>query len=456
MKVSQSLRIKWMLLTTTISFIVFMLFSFLIIYLIGVYQKEQEAEIAKRSLSDISVIMATKNIAELKIDDLSRSLSSSDTFVYFNRQGEQLFSISGQSAEKVDIAFNPTTKIISKDEVHQGKNYIVMYSPLNNANFHGYVVLVHSLKNHDDVIEFLIIISSFSSLTALFLTAMLSYVFSGQITKPIRMIAEQMKRIKRDGFQNKLAFSTQYHETNDLIETFNEMMTQLEQSFDQQKQFVEDASHELRTPLQIINGHLNLIKRWGKNKPEVLEESLSISIEEMTRINKLVEELLILSKDLSLVESSPQEVIDINEEIKSRINAFSQLKSEYTFDFHSSEKTIRLTINRFHFEQILTIFLDNAIKYDEKNKRIIVRTTKKNKFAQIEIIDYGIGIPEEDLLNIFDRFYRVDKSRARSKGGNGLGLSIAKKLIETYSGTVSIESELHVYTKVKIQLPIRS
>lgn len=81
---------------------------------------------------------------------------------------------------------------------------------------------------------------------------------------------------------------------------------------------------------------------------------------------------------------------------------------------------------------------------------------QKNKFAQIEIIDYGIGIPEEDLQNIFDRFYRVDKSRARSKGGNGLGLSIAKKLIETYSGTVSIESELHVYTKVKIQLPIRS
>lgn len=109
----------------------------------------------------------------------------------------------------------------------------------------------------------------------------------------------------------------------------------------------------------------------------MLEESLSISIEEMARINKLVEELLILSKDLSLIESSPQEVIDINDEIKSRINAFSQLKSEYIFDFHSSEKSIRLTINRFHFEQILTIFLDNAIKYDQKNKHIIVRTTKK-------------------------------------------------------------------------------
>lgn len=197
--------------------------------------KGAEALIAKRSLSDISVIMASKNIAELNIDDLSRSLSADDTFIYFNKQGEKLFSISGQSAEKIDISFNPTTKIITKDEVHHGKNYIVMYSPLTNANFNGYVVLVHSLKNHDNVIEFLIIISSFSSLTALFLTAMLSYVFSGQITKPIRMIAEQMKRIKRDGFQNKLAFSTQYHETNDLIETFNDMMTQLEQSFDQRE-----------------------------------------------------------------------------------------------------------------------------------------------------------------------------------------------------------------------------
>ncbi|MGH2266331.1 histidine kinase dimerization/phospho-acceptor domain-containing protein, partial [Enterococcus faecalis] len=90
--------------------------------------------------------------------------------------------------------------------------------------------------------------------------------------------------IRRDGFQNKLQLNTNYEEIDNLANTFNEMMSQIEESFNQQRQFVEDASHELRTPLQIIQGHLNLIQRWGKKDPAVLEESLNISIEEMNRI----------------------------------------------------------------------------------------------------------------------------------------------------------------------------
>ena len=96
------------------------------------------------------------------------------------------------------------------------------------------------------------------------------------------------------------------------------------------------------------------------------------------------------------------------------------------------------------------------MKYDQINKHIVIRTSLKNKLVQIEIIDNGEGIPKEDIPNIFDRFYRVDKSRARTKGGNGLGLSIAKKLIETYKGQVKIESEVNQFTKVIIQFPIRS
>ena len=451
----QSLRIKWMLLTTTISFVVFMLFSCLIIFLISVYQKEHEEKSAYKNLSDISVILESRNIAELKVEDIVKALPKEDTLIYFNRQGDEIFKISGDALNPVDVKFNPTSKSVIRDERYHDKSYVTIYTPFRNANFNGYLVLVHSLSNYNNIIEFLIIISTFSSLMGLLLTALLSYIFSGQITKPIRIIALKMQQIKRDGFQKKLQLETQYNETNDLIHTFNSMMSQLEQSFDQQKQFVEDASHELRTPLQIINGHLNLIKRWGKHNPDILEESLSISIEEMNRISKLVEELLILSKDLSYVDQSNIEAIDINGEIKSRMNAFSQLKPDYNFEFHSALDKIELIINRYHFEQILTIFLDNAIKYDQTNKHITIRTSKKSKMIQIEIIDNGEGIPKNDLNNIFDRFYRVDKSRARTKGGNGLGLSIAKKLIESYSGNVRIESEVDVFTKVIIQFPFR-
>ncbi|TFX54985.1 two-component sensor histidine kinase, partial [Escherichia coli] len=131
---------------------------------------------------------------------------------------------------------------------------------------------------------------------ATIITATISYVFSTQITKPLVSLSNKMIEIRRDGFQNKLQLNTNYEEIDNLANTFNEMMSQIEESFNQQRQFVEDASHELRTPLQIIQGHLNLIQRWGKKDPAVLEESLNISIEEMNRIIKLVEELLELTK----------------------------------------------------------------------------------------------------------------------------------------------------------------
>lgn len=102
---------------------------------------------------------------------------------------------------------------------------------------------------------------------ATIITATISYVFSTQITKPLVSLSNKMIEIRRDGFQNKLQLNTNYEEIDNLANTFNEMMSQIEESFNQQRQFVEDASHELRTPLQIIQGHLNLIQRWGKKRP---------------------------------------------------------------------------------------------------------------------------------------------------------------------------------------------
>ncbi|MDN6261576.1 MAG: two-component sensor histidine kinase, partial [Staphylococcus simulans] len=115
-----------------------------------------------------------------------------------------------------------------------------------------------------------------------------------------------------------------------MIDTFNDMMIQIEELFDQQRQFVEDASHELRTPLQIIQGHLNLIQRWGKKDPAILEESLDITIEEMNRITKLVEELLLLTKVSTYKDALDVEPVDVNDEIKSRLKSLEQLHPDYS------------------------------------------------------------------------------------------------------------------------------
>ena len=167
-------------------------------------------------------------------------------------------------------------------------------------------------------------------------------------------MSNKMNQIRRDGFQNKLELTTNYEETDNLIDTFNEMMYQIEESFNQQRQFVEDASHELRTPLQIIQGHLNLIQRWGKD-PAVLEESLNISIEEVNRITKLVEELLLLTKDRVNHNVLECENVDVNSEIQSRVKSLQHLHPDYTFETHLATKPIQL--------KLTVISLNNSYSY---------------------------------------------------------------------------------------------
>jgi two-component system sensor histidine kinase ArlS len=333
---------------------------------------------------------------------------------------------------------------------HHNTDYLIITDYIDSPKFKGYSVIIHSLEDYNALVNSLYFIALIFGVIATFITAIISYFFSSQITKPLILMSNKMQQIRRDGFQEKVELSTNYEETDNLIATFNEMMFQLEESFNQQRQFVEDASHELRTPLQIIQGHLNLINRWGKKDAAVLEESLDISLEEMSRITKLVEELLLLTKENNNSRDGNIENVEINAEITSRIKSLKQLHEDYTFEFDAFPKPLNIKIDRYQLEQVLIIFIDNAMKYDQVNKHIHIQTKLRNKQTSIEITDHGVGIPKEDIEFIFDRFYRVDKSRSRKLGGNGLGLSIAKKIIELNHGKIQVDSVVGQYTTFKI------
>ena len=387
--------------------------------------------------------------------DLNASLENFQEILIYDDKGRKLIQTSNDDNT---LAYDNKIDFKHPERIHiqrsHGINYLVITEPIRSKDFSGYSVLVHSLQNYDNLVKSLYIVALAFGLIATIITAGVSYIFSSQITKPIVTMSNKMNQIRRDGFQNKLELTTNYEETDNLIDTFNEMMYQIEESFNQQRQFVEDASHELRTPLQIIQGHLNLIQRWGKKDPAVLEESLNISIEEVNRITKLVEELLLLTKDRVNHNVLECENVDVNSEIQSRVKSLQHLHPDYTFETHLATKPIQLKINRHQFEQLLLIFIDNAMKYDTEHKYIKIVTQLKNKMIMIDITDHGMGIPKADLEFIFDRFYRVDKSRARSQGGNGLGLSIAEKIVQLNGGMIQVESELQKYTTFKISFPV--
>ncbi|MGL5886089.1 MAG: sensor histidine kinase, partial [Bombilactobacillus sp.] len=222
-------------------------------------------------------------------------------------------------------------------------------------------------------------------------------------------------------------------------------------------EFVEDVSHELRTPVAVIEGHLKLLQRWGKDDPQVLEESINASVSEIDRMKKLIQEMLDLTRAEQIEVNYVKETTQANETIQQAYNDFVMLHPDFQISLDDTIPPHTLAqIYRNHLMQILVILLDNAVKYSQDRKEINLSVSTESNMLTIAVQDFGVGIASKDLERIFNRFYRVDKARSRQSGGNGLGLSIAKKIVEMYKGTITAESALGSGTIFRINLPLAS
>lgn len=320
----------------------------------------------------------------------------------------------------------------------------------------GYAQGFYDLGNYYNIRKKLINRLLLIGVIGVFLSIVLSYLLSSYLTSPLRKMSKVLNNIE-EGHKTgvRMPVSKSKDEISDLAQAFNDMLERMQLFILQQQQFVEDVSHELRTPVAVIEGHINLLNRWGKDDPEVLDESLSASTQEIVRMKRLVQEML----DLSRAEQSEflykDEVTLAKETIETTVSNFRMLYPEFTFhlDDEDLKKDTELKMYRNHFEQLLIILLDNGVKYSVDRKEIMVSVSTSLNCVDIMIQDFGEGIAKEDLDNIFNRFYRVDKARARHTGGNGLGLSIAQQLIENYNGKISVKSHLNLGTAFYLSIP---
>ena len=303
------------------------------------------------------------------------------------------------------------------------------------------------------MMDHLSVVMSIFGVAAILLSALSGFFLAKQLLRPIRDLSAAMKKIKENGFQERMEGYKQKDELTDPSNLFNDMMDEIEQSFIQQKQFVEDASHELRTPVSVLEGHLSLLNRWGKKDPTILEESLQASLQEVTRLKKLMVDLLELTKAENLKGPFLLEGIYIEPVLEQAVKNIELLHPDFQIELIIEKLLKPVRITEQHLQQILIILLDNAVKYSGMNKKIVIEA---NSFVQETIItveDFGVGIPIQNVEDIFNRFYRVDKARSSETRGTGLGLSIAKRLIEKYKGNITVESVDKKGTKVKVVFP---
>jgi len=288
---------------------------------------------------------------------------------------------------------------------------------------------------------------------AVLLAALGGYFVARRSLMPVAAIAEQARKITSESLSKRLPIPNPHDELGQLATVFNETLARLENSFAELKRFTADASHELRTPLTALRTVGEVALRQGDSNP-ALRETIGSMLEEAQRLNDLIESLLTLARmEGGKISTKPEQVklAELAGEVRDNLSILAADKQQ-TIDVTGDDR-LMVTADRLLLRQALMNIAHNAVCYSLPQTRIAIGTTQRDSQVVIEVSDQGPGIAPEHQEKIFDRFYRVDKSRSRADGGNGLGLAIAKWSVEHQGGHIELESELGKGSVFRIVLP---
>jgi len=279
----------------------------------------------------------------------------------------------------------------------------------------------------------------------------MSKSISVKISKPIIELKESTENIKKGNYTNIALVDTDTKELNDLAGSVKELAHQLNKQENLRKQLTTDISHELRSPLAVIRSQIEAI-RDGVLEPS--DERLGRLTGEILRVTRLIDDM----NELSAVENNLYEIKKIPVDLSELV---TNLGEDYKVVFESKELTLEIEVersviiagNEARLKQVLNNLLSNALKYTESGavKVSLKRTTTD---AVLVVEDTGVGISEDSLPLIFERFYRAEPSRNRSTGGAGIGLAIVKKLVEAHEGRIEVESKIGVGSRFTVFLPL--
>ncbi len=237
------------------------------------------------------------------------------------------------------------------------------------------------------------------------------------------------------------------------IETaLNNLLKQMKESERAKTRFVSDASHELRTPIAVIQGYVNMLDRWGKEDEEVLVESIEALKNESDHMKELVEQLLFLARGDSGRNTLNMTKIDLSELVNEVYEESLMIDEGRSYSFEGFQSAF-ISGDVAMIKQSVRIFVQNAAKYSDKDGRITFKVEASDGYVSYVIQDEGIGMDNEAVKHIFERFYRSDEARNSETGGSGLGLSIAKWIIEAHNGRVEVFSVPDVGTKFIVSFP---
>ncbi len=353
-----------------------------------------------------------------------------------------------QALDNRRIVVTDNNKVVIADSAHEtiGETYkgnidAIPLKQMPSNDTVGYVYIYPNENDPTSVEDMIRTINRFlflGALLAIGAAAIVTVILSRRISRPVQQLTVAARKLGEGDLSHRVRFNDR-GEIGELASTFNAMASSLERAEKLRKSMVTDVAHELRTPLSNIRGQLEAIDD-RLIKPD--ESTLKSIYEEALLLSRLVDDL----QELTLAEAGKLRLMrraeDIKQLIQRSVSTITSVVTSHKIRLKEElpEQLPSCYIDAQRIEQVLHNLLYNAILHTPEGGTITVTARQDNGYVEISVADTGNGIPQEDLPNIFERFYRADKSRNRSTGGSGLGLTISKGLVEAHGGNINVES----------------
>ena len=288
----------------------------------------------------------------------------------------------------------------------------------------------------------------------LFVAISAGWMIAGLILRPIDNITAMADRISAHSLSERIPVRKTKDELGRLITTMNNMISRLEASFNEMKQFSMNVAHELKTPLTILKGESELALSKSLSADD-LQGLITTYLEETVRMSRTVDDLLTLAKADAGQLTIQHEPVDVQHLVNELYEDATLLSSDKQLDIRLEQtQPARVSGDETRLRQLFRILLTNAIQYTDPGGSVALACSTHDGTVTVMIKDTGIGIPQESIGKIFNRFYRDERARARAKGGSGLGLSIARWIAESHNGEILVESRLGRGSAFSVRLPL--
>lgn len=456
---------------------------------------QSQLNIAFVSIGVVGILILTLIMALLVYNnynqELERKMSMEANMIsgelatqnFFNRYYYEMddLTVFSEVSYRVLIINRQATVIYDSEDVDRGKLYALpqVIDAINGKNSYAYAqngqirMVVQAAKNleRDSILGVVVVMASnlevlatlraiaYSGLgvivSLIILILIASFWLSKKITLPFTDLIEQMNQIREGKFE-EIKEGKGSKELGEIIQATNHMIRSLKDIEENHKQFVANVSHELKTPLSSMKVLSDSLLGQKNIKEELYQEFLQDISNEVERENLIINDLLTLSRMGNQSSALSVKEISINDLIETVMKRLKPLADKKNIQmFFESGREVMAEIDEIQITLAFTNLVENAIKYNREDGIIHAKLDSNLKTLTAQIIDTGIGIPEEESHRIFDRFYRVDKARARETGGTGLGLAIARQAIVMHRGSIACKSEVGKGSVFTVSLPLK-